>query len=380
MAKREDASNIPQTHPSPKIMIIGTNVMSVYQHRLELIERLLNLGMRVVVVAPEGEETELLKKIGCTQVYTKVENRGSNPVKDMKFLMNLVKIIKSEEPDLVLTFYTKTNIYGGIACRLTGVPYIENITGLGSALANGGLMQKIMTRLYSIAIKEAEEVFFQNTSNMKYFKDKKLWTKSSKLLPGSGVALMRHPYLPYPEYDTKIKFAFIGRILREKGINDFLGASQKIKTKYPNTEFHVVGPSEGEYAELLHDWSSQGLICYHGKLIDMHPVLEHIHCLVYPSYYAEGMANVLLEAAAAGRPLITTTCPGCGETVDDGVTGYMVRSRDVNDLADKMEQFLKLTGDQKKEMGLKGREKMEREFNRNVVVESYIAEIRNVLD
>lgn len=360
-------------------MILGTNVMSIYQHRLELIERIRSLNHRVIVVAPYGEEVGLLTGLGCEFIGIEIENRGSNPLRDMQFLIKLVNILKVNKPDLLLTFYTKTNIYGGIAARLTGIPYVENITGLGSALSNGGIMQKLMTRLYKIAIKDAEEVFFQNESNHQFFYEKKLWTKTVNLLPGSGVALNRHSLLPFPEDGEPVRFGFVGRIMKEKGIGDFLGASQIVKTKYPNTEFHVVGPSEGEYKELLTDWDAQGLIKYHGKLIDMHPVIEKLHCLAYPSYYAEGMANVLLESAAAGRALITTSCPGCGETVDDGISGYIVKPMCVEDLAEKMERFVNLPNAERKQMGLKGREKMEKQFNRNIVVDKYIATIQNAL-
>jgi galacturonosyltransferase len=361
------------------VMIVGTNMMSIYSHRLELIKELLSLGFRVIVVAPGSGEEKLLEQLGGYFIDTPVDNRGTNIKHDLQLIAHLIHIIKKVHPQVVLTFYTKTNIYGGIACRLTGTPYIENITGLGSAVSGGGIMQKFMLFLYGQAVKSASMVFFQNTSNQQFFNGHHIAVRNSHLLPGSGVSLERFTLLPYPKATAVPEVVFISRILREKGIEQYVDAAKIVKETYPDVVFHVVGPCDAEYESYIETAVREGIIQYHGKVFDVKPFIERSQCTVFPSFYAEGMANVLLESAACGRPIITTSLPGCGEVVDDGVTGYVVRAQDTSDLADKMLKFLRLTSEERVAMGLNGRKKMEREFDRRIVIQAYVDAINDVV-
>lgn len=363
---------------TPKILIVGTDMMNIYNHRLELIKAMLSIGYNVIVAAPRGGEEKALIEMGVKFVDTHVDNRGTSIKRDLKLLKDLISIIKRERPDIVLTFYTKTNIYGGLACRIAGVPYIENITGLGSAVSKGGFMQKLMVALYEMAVKDAEIVFFQNNFNLQFFKDHHISMKKWEMLPGSGVNLKRYQPLEYP-LDDKYEFVFISRVIKEKGIEEYVSAAENVKKEYPDAVFHVIGPAAENYRQFLLDADKKGIIKNHGKTFDVKPYILRSHCMVFPSYYAEGMANVLLECAASARPLITTPCPGCGETVEDNVTGYVVQPKDVDGLTQKLIQFLKLPNERKREMGLAGRMKMEREFNRDIVVDAYIREIKRIL-
>ena len=360
------------------IMIVGTNMMSIYNHRLELIKQLLSLNHSISVATPFSGEEENLIKMGVKCIDVKLETRGKNPFHDLILLKDLVKIFRKEKPDVVLTFYTKTNIYGGLAARICGIPYIENITGVGSAISNGGIMARIMMTMYSQAVRKAHVVFFQNTQNQSLFHDKKIPLRNEKLLPGSGVSLERFPLLPYPNTD-KYNFLFISRVLREKGIYEFVEAARIIKRNWPNCNFHVIGPYDKEFEKYLKNAESEGSIIVHGKVFNVGDLIHDSHCTIFPSYYAEGMANVLLESAASGRPIITTALPGCGETVDDGVTGYVVQPQNANDVAAKIKQFLLLSAEEKKAMGEAGRRKMERQFDRRIVVNAYIDEINEIL-
>lgn len=362
-----------------RILIVGTNMMNIYNHRLELINAILRLDHEVIVAAPASGEEKSLTKLGVKFIHTPVDNRGKNPLNDLKLLSNLIKLFKRENPDIVLTFYTKTNIYGGLAARFLGLPYIENITGLGSAVANGGLLGKIMLKFYGAAVRNSHTVFFQNTSNQKFFHDHKIRIRGEKLLPGSGVSLNRFKPLSYPSGE-KTRFLFVSRVLREKGIYEFVEAARIIKSDFPETEFHVVGPYDEEYGDYLKANQENGNIVVHGKVFDIVPILSASHCTVFPSFYAEGMANVLLESAASARPIITTNMPGCGETVEDGKTGYIVKPHDTLDLVDKLKRFLSLTREGQRQMGMAGRDKMEREFNREIVVSAYITEINKILN
>lgn len=363
---------------TPRILIVGTDMMALYNHRLELIEKLTLLGFDVYVAAPRGGEEKKLEAMGVRFIDTHLDTRGKNIINDLRLLQNLIKIIREVTPDVVLTFYTKTNIYGGIACRITKTPYIENITGLGSAMMNGGIMQRVMKLLYKTAVADASNVFFQNRHNVQFFKENNMPVKRSRLLPGSGVSLDRFTTLEYPQ-DGKIEFCYISRILEEKGFREYIAAAEIIKKKYPGTIFHVIGPCAEEYLSELKEAEADGVIIYHGKSFDIIPFIRRSHCSVFPSYYAEGMANVILESASSGRPVITTSLPGCGEGVDDGVSGYIVKARDVDDLVEKIEKFILLPHALKRQMGLNGRLKMEREFDRNIVVDAYVEEINRIL-
>lgn len=360
------------------IMIVGTNMMSIYNHRLELIKQLLSLDYSVSVATPFSGEEENLIKMGVKCIDVKLETRGKNPFHDLALLKDLVKIFRKEKPDVLLTFYTKTNIYGGLAARICSIPYIENITGVGSAISNGGMMARLMMTLYSQAVRKAHIVFFQNTQNQSLFHDKKIPLKKEKLLPGSGVSLERFPILPYPDTD-EYNFLFISRVLREKGIYEFVEAARIIRRNWPKCKFHVIGPYDKEFEKYLKNAEAEGSIIVHGKVFNVGELIRDSHCTVFPSYYAEGMANVLLESAASGRPIITTSLPGCGETVDGGVTGYIVQPQNANDVAAKIKKFLLLSHEEKKAMGEAGRQKMERQFDRRIVVNAYIDEINEIL-
>lgn len=360
-----------------KILIIGTNMMNLYNHRLELIQRLLSMGYEVSVAAPEGGEEKKLEKLGCRFINMPVDNRGTNIKNDLKLLRDLKRIYKSENPDILLTFYTKTNIYGGIVARYSHIPYVSNICGLGSSLVKDNLLGNFMKKLYKQALKNASFVFFQNKSNIDFITGHKIYTGNYDLLPGSGVSLERYNLLPYPE-SNKFEFLFCSRVIKPKGIDQYIEAAYIIKKKYPDAIFHVAGPCDPIYEDVIRKRDQEGVIKYHGKIMDLKPVLERVHCAVLPSYYPEGMANILLESSASGRPVITTDLPGCGETVDDGVTGYVVKEKDSRDLAAKIEKFINLSLEEKRQMGLKAREKMEREFNRNIVVDKYVAKIQEI--
>ena len=360
------------------ILIIGTHMMSIYNHRLELIKKLLSLGYEVCIAAPEGEEADELVKLGCKIILMKVDTRGTNIQKDLRLIKDLHKIFKETHPDIILTFYTKTNIYGGILAKKMKIPYIENICGLGTSLVKDNYMGKFMKFLYKRALKKASFVFFQNKDNIKFITGQNIYNGPYTLLPGSGVSLSRYESLAYPK-SSNIEFLFCSRILKEKGIEEYLSAARLIKKKYPDTVFHIAGPCDNSYTEIIQKNEDEGIIKYHGKLMDLHPLLAKTHCTVLPSYYPEGMANILLESAASCRPVITTGLPGCGETLDDNESGYIVKEKDVESLADAIEKFILLSSQEKEAMGLKGRKKMEREFDRDIVIDNYVSQIEKII-
>lgn len=362
-----------------KILIVGTNMMNIFHHRLELIKALLSKGFETIVAAPEGGEVKALKETGCRFIHLPVDNRGTNVRNDLSLIRNLRKIYRKERPDIILTFYTKTNIYGCLVARAMKIPYVTNITGLGSSLIKGeGSLYKALAFLYKNAIKKARLLYFQNSSNRDFFLSRNLYRGKYRMLPGSGVSLERYFPLPYPDSDTT-EFLFASRVLKDKGIEEYLEAAEIVKKKYPEVKFHVVGPCDPSCKSLIEEAENKGLIENHGKIYDLRKIFAETHCTVHPSYH-EGMANVLLESAASARPIITSDAPGCRETVENGVTGFMVKKGDGKELADAMERFLRLNADERIKMGEKGREKMEREFDRRIVTDEYLDIIGHIMN
>lgn len=363
-----------------KVLILGNSSLVVFGMRGELIQRLIQEGFSATVSFPTGslgKEENPSAEYGCHYVETSIDRRGTNLFRDAALLKDYIKLMKAEKPDVVLTYTVKCSIYGGMACRLMKIPYIVNITGLGKGLAEGGLKQKLLIMLYKLAVKSAECVFFQNQSDRQFFIDHGIRYAKDDILPGSGVNLEKYQPIPYPE-DEKIVFTYIARVMKAKGIDEFLEAAKYIKQEHSNTEFHICGFYEDDYKEIIENAEKAGTVTYHGQVSDVRPYEAISHCIVLPTYHPEGISNVLLEAAACARPLITTNRHGCKEVVDDGVNGYLIREKDSRDLIEKMQTFLDLSQEARRDMGLAGRAKVEKEFDRQIVVRKYLECINNI--
>lgn len=357
-----------------KIVLIGNSDLCIYAYRKELVEKLLSDGHSVSILSPNGSLIPELKDMGCDFYETQLDRHGTNPLQDLKLLKNYKKVLREIAPDYVFTYTIKPNIYGAMACKKLKIPCIANITGLGTAVENGGVMQKITTILYKIAFNKNQTIFFQNNENRQFFVDKKIYVEKHKSLPGSGVNLARFIHYSFPNNDT-VDFVFISRLMKEKGIDQYLDAAKYIKEKYPYTRFHICGFCEKEYEEQMEQLKENDTVIYHGMVKDITTVLKDIHCVVHPTYYPEGLSNVLLEACACARPIITTDRAGCREVIDDGVNGFVVKQQDSDDLIKQIEKFLALTNAERYQMGINGRKKVEREFDRNIVINAYLREI-----
>lgn len=357
-----------------KVLFLVNHDVVIYNFRLEIIERLLADGYDVSISSPYGERIDDLKELGCHFYEIEVERHGMNPIHEFKMLQTYRKLLAEIKPDIVLGFTIKPNIYGAMAAAEKRIPFVANITGLGTAVEGPGKTQKAMIALYKVAFRKIQRVFLQNTENQQFFIDHKIAVDKHKLIPGSGVNLDRFEVKEYPADDV-VRFAFISRIMQEKGIDQYLDAAKAIKEKYPHTEFHICGFCEAEYKGKLNEYNNNGTVIYHGMIRDVAGFLADIHCVVHPTYYPEGLSNVLLEASASGRPIITTDRSGCREVIDDGVNGYMIPQQDSQALIEAIDKFMQLDFEAKKSMGLAGRAKVEKEFDRQIVVEAYMKEI-----
>lgn len=360
-----------------RVLFLVNHDVVIYNFRLEVVEKLLETGYEVHISSPYGERIDDLIALGAKYHEIVIDRHGMNPVAEISLLREYQKLMKKIKPDFVLGFTIKPNIYGSIAARKAGIPFVANITGLGTAVENGGWKQKLFVKMYKFAFKDIQRVFFQNTENQKFFIDNKIAIGKHKLIPGSGVNLDRFPLRDYPNEDNGIvRFAFISRIMKEKGIDYYLAAARSIKKKYPYAEFHICGFCETEYQGKLHEFVENETVIYHGMIRDVAEFLKNIHCVVHPTYYPEGISNVLLEACASGRPIITTDRAGCREVVDNNVNGFMIPQKNEKKLIEAIERFIKISHDEKRQMGISGRNKVEKEFNRQIVVNAYTEEIK----
>ena len=358
-----------------KVLFLVNHDVVIYNFRLELVERLINDGYEVHISSPYGERIDDLVSLGAIFHDITMDRHGMNPISELKLLLSYRRLFEEVKPDMVLGYTIKPNIYGAMAAGWRNIPFVANITGLGTAVENPGISQKLMLLLYKIAFRKIQKVFFQNTENQQFFIDHKIALGKHGLLPGSGVNLERFTLKEYPNGDT-IRFAFISRIMKEKGIDQYLEAAEAIKEKYPNTEFHICGFCETEYEGKLNEFNDNGTVIYHGMLRDVAGFLDDIHCVVHPTYYPEGLSNVLLEASASGRPIITTDRSGCREVIEDGVNGYMIPQKDSKALIEAIDKFMQLDYESKKAMGIAGRKKVEKEFDRQIVVNKYLGELK----
>ena len=349
--------------------------------RKELIQSLLSHGLNVTIVTPRGGDEGYYLELGCNYLSVPIDRHGKNVFADFLLILKYLFIIARGRPNLVVSYSIKPNVYAGIACRILGSSHIANITGLGIAVENPGLLQKLVLFLTKVALKRTKVVFFQNISNKQLYEQLSVvGSDQTRLVPGSGVNLINNYYLKYPEDEDTFRLIFIGRIMRDKGIEELLDAVIEVRTKYPLVSCDIVGSFEDDtYKSAVESFVSSGSGKYLGRVNDVHALLNEYHAVVLPSYH-EGMSNVLLEAAATGRPVLASNVPGCRETFDEGISGFGFEPRSVDALVQSIERFIALPHEQKAAMGLTGRKKMEREFDRQIVVDAYMREIESILE
>ena len=350
-----------------QILILANHSGGLYDFRKDLILELKKYASVTVAVPHNDRWDELLHLADCV-IELPIDRRGMNPLHDSKLFHQYRAILKEVKPDLVLTYTIKPNIYGGLACRMAHIPYAVNITGLGSAIENGGWLKKFVLALYKPALKGARVVFFENAGNRDTLAATGVVPKGRDVvLNGAGVNLEDYPYQSYPQ-EGAVRFFFVGRVMHEKGVDELFAAAKRMKEKYGGgVEFHIVGSFEEGYKPLMDELEQTGVVRYHGYQSDMKRFYAMAGCVVLPSYH-EGMSNVLLEAAASGRPLITSSIPGCREAVEDGVSGYLCPARDADALYRAMQRVMELSVEQRSEMGCRGRERMEQQFSKTAVV------------
>lgn len=356
-----------------KILILANNDIGLYRFRKELIQELIHRGNKVIVSVPDGELIPDIRKLGVKVILTDVDRRGINPLTDLKLLMRYLRMEITLKPDLVITYTIKPNVYGGLVSRILHIPYAENITGLGTAFEQDNMVKKLACFLYKISSKRAKVVFFENEGNKQTFLDYRLIREEQACrLNGAGVNLEEYPYTEYPDENEPIRFLFIGRVMKEKGVDELFEAARRIKKEYPDVLFDIVGPMEDEYGEVIKKLEDDGIITYYGYQEDVRPFIARCHCFVLPSWH-EGMANTLLEAGAMGRPLITSRIHGCMEAVEERHSGYLCIEKNSKSLYSMLKKFAYMSYAEQKQMGINSGRYIAKVFNKkNVVKETLL--------
>lgn len=352
------------------IALVANSTWNIYNFRLNLIDKFIAEGMDVVVIAPVDEYLTYKEK------YPKVRHYGlrfldrdsTNPVRDILLLLELVRKYKKIKPDILLHFTNKPNIYGGIAAKLVGIKSVAVVTGLGYAFINKGFVRAAMTWLYKFSARYHHMFIFENIEDRELFQDLGIVSKDKSIsVKGCGVNIdYFHPY-PNARIKEKTIFTFIGRLLYDKGIREFVEAARQLKQVRKDVEFWIVGELDAENPATIDKddlikWVEEDIIYYHGFVKDVRPIIANSDCIVLPSY-REGLPRIIIEGMAMSKPVITTHVAGCEETVDHGINGFLVTMKDVSDLVISMNEFLALPVDSKHLMGQEGREKAVNEFD-----------------
>ncbi len=369
-----------------KILILANTSWAIYNFRKELIIALQKKGYNVIIVSQKDDYTEKIEKLGAKYLGLEYDNSSKNPINDIFLLLKIIRIFFKEKPALVLTFAIKANIYGNFGARICGIPIISNISGMGSLFINFNLVSKMTLKLYKFSLTKTSKIFFQNNTDYLLFKNSGIIAKqNTDVLPGSGVDLKRFKSNKINnDMDEKVKFILVARLLKDKGIVEYIAAIKSIKPKFNNVVFQLLGeiwpknPSSIKKEE-VDNWVDLGLIDYLGFTEDVRPFIEAADVIILPSY-REGMARTLLEAASMSKPLIATDVPGCREIVENGINGYLCNVKDSKDLEDKMLKMLNLSSNKRKEMGLNSRKKMEKEFDEQIVIDKYLSSIKAILN
>ena len=359
-----------------RILFLANHFITLYSFRKELIRRLCEDSHEIYLSLPRDEDNKIFEDMGCKIILTDIDRRGVNPKNDLKLIKQYKKIISEIKPDIIFSYTIKPNIYGSMISNKLHYRQICNVTGTGATFLKKSFVKTVATLLYKVSIKNCYKVFFQNSGDRDYFVANKMIKDNWAMLPGSGCNLDEHPYVEMPP-DDEVRFIFIGRVMELKGIDQYLECAKAIHEKYSNTKFYIAGWNEEEkYKTIVSEYEKSGHVEYIGFRKDINDWIAKCHCTILPSHGGEGVPNVLLESAATGRVCIGSRINGTKDVIDEGKTGYLFESGRAEDLIEKVEKFLALSFEEKKAMGFAGRAKVEKEFDREIVIKAYQDEVK----
>ncbi len=367
------------------VTFVANTSWYLHNFRLGLIKSLLERGYEVSILAPSDEFSDRLREAGCYHIHLEMDAKALNPLSDLMMIKRLSEHYIKIKPDLILHYTIKPVLYGSLVAGKLGIPFINNITGLGTAFIKSNWVTWLVKKLYRFSQKNADHIFFQNAEDKKLFKKEDLIPGNipQEIIPGTGVNTDHFNVCSYPKR-SPLTFLLIARLIRDKGVVEFVEAARQVKSEFNKVHFQLLGFLDVSNRtaisrEQMQIWTEQGIIEYLGETDDVRPYIADADCVVLPSY-REGLPRSLMEAAAMGRPIIATDVTGCREVVEHGVNGYLCKARDATDLAERMKDMIALSIGDRQEMGLKGREKMEQHFDEKIIVEKIVNRIESFLN
>jgi glycosyltransferase involved in cell wall biosynthesis len=367
-----------------KILISINTSWNIINFRVGLLQALQKEGYKIIVLAPKDSYSELFKDYHFEYHDIVMNNKGTNPIEDLKLTISYYKILKKIKPDLMLNYTIKPNIYGTIAANLLNIPTINNIAGLGTLFVNENFITKIAKYLYKYSQDKASKVFFQNNEDFELFTSSGLvYINKSDVLPGSGVNTEIFKPIEKTKNLGKVVFLLISRMLWDKGVGEYVEAARILTKKYPNVEFQLLGfldvvNNSAISKEQMDTWLNEGIINYLGTSDNVKNEISNADCMVLPSFYREGTPRTLLESASMAKPIVTTENIGCKDVVNDEESGYLCRIKDATDLASKLELIINMSEEERKAMGQKGREKIKKEFDEKIVIDKYLDAVKQI--
>lgn len=368
-----------------KVVIALNTAWNLVNFRAGLIRTLVAEGYEVVAVAPNDEYASRLAELGCRFVALPMDNKGTHPGRDLVLFFRFLNLLRLERPDVFLGYTVKPNVYGSLAAHVSGIPVVNNIAGLGAVFIRDSWLTRLVRLLYKAALSRSRHIFFQNEEDMRLFVEQGLVAADKvSRLPGSGVDLRAFCFAPMQPLEHRpFRFLLVARLLWDKGVGEYVEAARMVRRTYSTAKFQLLGfldvknPTAVSSAH-MDDWVREGVVEYLGVADDVKPYLAAADCVVLPSY-REGVPRSLLEAAAMGRPIVTTSAVGCRDAVDDGVTGLLCRVGDADDLAEKLLRMIEMSHEERVLMGLAGRRKMELEFDEKIVIDRYLRVIERIV-
>jgi glycosyltransferase involved in cell wall biosynthesis len=364
-----------------RIVIIENTFYTVLSLRMEIIQYLQSKSLEVYVLSTGDAQDKQELESYQVKVFD-IGKLVSNPFSLLGFLYRIYKNLKEFKPEIVYTFTIRPNIFGSLVAGWMQIPTVSNITGIGPLFENQSFVYRIARGFYHFAMKKNQCIFFQNAMDMNLFLNHNYCLpQQAKLLPGSGVDVEKFAPIAVKKTSNDFVFLMISRLIKDKGVLEYVEAARKVKQKFPQAQFQLLGPfwtqnlkSNTITEENVQGWVDEQIIDYLGYTYDVRPFIAASDCIVLPSY-REGNANVLMQGASMEKPLLASDVVGCNNLVVDGETGFLFVVKNVDDLADKMEKMLQLSNAERQTMGQKGRAFMKQHYNKTVVLEAYEAEL-----
>jgi glycosyltransferase involved in cell wall biosynthesis len=387
MSKIQQHTSKSDVAKSPKqIAFVGNTAFSLYNFRLGVMKRFVAEGYKVFAIAPKDKYSNLFETDNITFINLNINGKGTNILTDILLFFKIIQLYRKHSFNFIFHYTIKPIIYGSLACRILRIKTIAITTGLGYTFDNHNWLSKLVVFLYTKSLEKAKEVWFLNSDDKTVFLKKRIIEESRTfILKSEGVNSEIFIPAKKTENQDKFVFLFLSRLVREKGVEEFVMAAKHLKLKYPNIECQILGKMDIQNPnniplENVIDWDHDGIIRYFDDAMDVRPYIANSDCVVLPSYYREGVPRCLLEAMSMKRPIITTDNVGCRELIEDNINGKMCNTKDVENLANKMEEMYLLTDARRNEMGENGRTKVLQQFNEKMIINVYLEKISAYLN